>query len=86
MINTDNLKPINNSPIYVDYNSVDKNGAVVLTTNTSIKDSTGNEISLSDGQLIWVSDTELEYLGVVTKRDDEWIAVTISSTRNDLNN
>lgn len=84
MINLENLKPINSEPIDVDFNNMDEEGGVRLTTKDSIESIGRLGIKLQEGQLVWISDTELEYLGVVIWRRDCWIVVPINESRKDL--
>lgn len=85
MINLENLKPVNNVPIDVDYNNMDDEGGIRLDNRGAVQSIDDLKITLKEGQLVWISDTELDYLGVIVKRRDCWVVVTIDGTRNDLN-
>lgn len=84
MINIKKLKPINSAPINVDFNNIDEEGGVRLITKGAIESINNLGIKLEGGQLVWVSDTELEYLGVVSRRRDCWVVITINTTRHEL--
>jgi len=84
MINFKNIKPVNTTPIDVDYNNMDEEGGVKLTTESSVESIKKLGINLKEGQLVLISDSELEYLGVVILRRDCLVVVPIEVTRKDL--
>ena len=77
------LKPINDKPIDIDYNNADEEGAIRLNTRGSVRSIEELGIQLHEGQLVWISDGELDYLGIVIWRRDMWVVVSIEGTRTD---
>lgn len=69
------MNSINTKPIFVDFNNLDESGAVRLNTKGTLEDIKNQNIVLSEKQIIWVSDGEIEMVGSVTTRDGIWVAV-----------
>ena len=84
MIDFQNLRPINETPVDVDYNNMDEEGGIRLTTKGSKESIEKLGIRLEEGQLAWISDGELDYLAVIIQRRDIWVAVTINGTRSEI--
>ena len=83
MDNLKNLESVNNDvPIIVDYNHMDEEGGVVLDTLGSIESI--KEIPLREGEVIWISDTQIEYFAVLIRRRSSWVAIPLVATRNEL--
>ncbi len=84
MINLENIKPINDQPLKVDYNNMDDEGAIRLD-NRGARDSISElKLDLKEGELVWISDDELDYLGVVIRRREIWCVVPIIGTRQEI--
>jgi len=84
MYTINKLEPINEFPIDVDYNHVDENGGIILDTRGAIDSIEKLSISLKEGQVVWISDTELDFLAVIIYRNNNWVAVPIETSRKDL--
>ncbi len=79
-----NITTVNDSPIEVDYNHMDEYGGILLDTKSSM-DSIGRlGLELREGELVWITDGELEYVGVIVRRKDSLSVVTINMTRSVL--
>ncbi len=66
---------INTEPIYVDFNSRDEDDGVWLSSTKVLEEIKKNNIDLKEGNLIWLTDGELEIIGKLTYRIDRWVAV-----------
>lgn len=84
MYNFEKFKPINESPIIVDYNHTNGESGILLDTRGAIESIKELGITLKEGELVWISDSELDFLAVLMNRRDSWVAVPINATRNDL--
>jgi len=82
-MNLGTLTPANTSPIDVDYNHMDEEGGILLDTAGAVASIKKLALALEEGQLMWISDLELDYIAVIIKRRDAWVAVPIKATRTD---
>ena len=71
----DDMKPVNKTPLLVDFNSRDKDGAVWLSGFGIVKQIAEMGLTLSEGDILWVTDGELEIKGPVTYRIDRWVVI-----------
>ncbi len=69
------MKPVNDSPVEVDFNNRDEDGAVRLHLPVTQSDLEQLHIALAEGQCLWVTDNEVEMTGRVTLRDGIWVLV-----------
>lgn len=69
------MKPINDKPIDVDFNNLEKDNAVRLHLPVTIESLKENKIQLKEGLILWVTDGETEMLGTVTLRNGIWVAI-----------
>jgi hypothetical protein len=78
------IEPINSAPIAVDYNHTDAHGGILLDARGSVASIQQLNLVLDEGQIVWISDRDLDYLAVIVHRDESWVAVPISSTRREV--
>jgi hypothetical protein len=71
---------INDVPIYIDFNSGDEDGAIWLIL--PIEDVYLKKLDLQpkEGQVILVSDGDVEMIGTITFRGDRWVVVPEKGT------
>jgi hypothetical protein len=75
------MNAINNEPIFADVNNCDQDGAVRLSTRGTLHDLDRLQLKFEEGQVVWISDGEIELLGNVTTRDGQWVAVPIAGSQ-----
>lgn len=78
------MKPINKEPIFADFGNADEDGAIRLITNGTLADLVRTNISLAEGQDIWLTDNDVEMIGTVTFRNNIWIAIPNESGFKDV--
>lgn len=69
------MKPINLEPIWVDFGNRDEDGAVRLFFPLQSVSHKEIYLELAEGQIVWVTDGEIEMIGSVTFRDGIWVAI-----------
>jgi hypothetical protein len=69
-----NMTPVNSQPIFADFGNSDEDGAVRLVTDGTLADLERLNISLAEGQIIWLTDNDMEMTGTVTFRNGIWVA------------
>ena len=70
------MKPINKEPLYADFNNITEDGAVRLNTRGTATDLEKFGIKLSEEQVIWITDGDVEMTGKVTFRNGIWVAIS----------
>jgi hypothetical protein len=69
------MTPVNSQPIFADFGNSDEDGAVRLVTDGTLADLERLNISLGEGQVIWLTDNDVEMIGTVAFRNGIWVAV-----------
>ena len=69
---------INKEPIFADFGNSDEGGAIRLVTNESLADLRRMNIVLSEGQLLWLTDYDVEVIGRTTFRNRTWVVLPTS--------
>ncbi|MCX6785203.1 MAG: hypothetical protein NTV81_04790 [Candidatus Komeilibacteria bacterium] len=78
------MKPINSEPIWVDFCNSDEDGAVrLLLPIESIKHERLN-LNFVEGQVVWVTDGDVEEFGILKFRDGMWVAISLKGTFKDV--
>ncbi len=66
---------INSTPFLVDFNSSDEDNAVWLPLPCKTIDYKKVDYIPEEGQILWVSDGDIEFQGKVTFRVDRWVVI-----------
>jgi hypothetical protein len=72
------MDAINKEPIFADFNNCDEDGAIRLVTSGSLADLQRMNILPSEGELIWLTDHDVEVIGKTAFRNGTWV-VTLTS-------
>jgi len=72
------MNPINREPIFADFGNCDEDGAIRLVTSGSLGDLQRMNISLLAGQLIWLTDYDVEVMGKAAFRNGAWVVIPTS--------
>lgn len=65
-------------PIFVDFGNAEEDGAIRLITNGTLADLERMNISLKEGQGVWLTDGDVEINGEIEFRVGMWVAVPVS--------
>ena len=69
------MREINKKPVSADFGNAEENGAIRLVTRGTLSDLERMQINLVEGQRIWLTDNDVEMIGIVARRDDIWVAI-----------
>lgn len=64
-----NMQTINQAPVFADFANRDVDGAIRLITEGTLSDIKRLQLSLAEGQHIWLTDNDVEVIGTLTFRD-----------------
>jgi hypothetical protein len=65
----------NRMPIFADFANCDEDGAVRLVTSGTLADIERLQLSLFEGQKIWLTDNDVEVIGTLNFRNGMWVAI-----------
>ncbi len=75
---------LNKEPISVDFNNCGEDGEVRLTTQGTLNDMRRLNLTLVEGQRIWITDGEIEETGIVTFRHGIWVVISDKGSLKDV--
>ncbi len=78
------MNTINKKPILVDFNNMEEDSSVRIYATYKYFDGNDVDFQFKNGEIILITDGEIEQVGVLEFRDGMWVAVPIKGTLKDV--